>query len=226
MEHADYARFITTMLVILNPLGAVPVFLSVTSSQSRWRRNRTAGATALTVIACVLAAAIVSGEWLLRSFGINVPCFQVGGGILILLMAVSMLHAKSSRIQQTPGERREAEEHGSVGVVPLGTPLLAGPGSISTAIIYANKAKTWYDMGFLIGVSLLAGLCVWVVLRLAPTIGAFLGRTGINILTRLMGLVLAALGHQVHNRRPRAVAAGLGGGGRRRRARWPGNRVR
>lgn len=193
MEHwSDYVRFATAIFVILNPFGAVPVFLGVTASQTPERRNQTALAAALTT-AGVLVGSILAGEWVLRLFGINVPCFQVGGGILILLMAVSMLHAKSSRVRQTPQERREAEEQESVGVVPLGTPLLAGPGSISTAIIYANKANTWFDTGFLLATSLLAAACVFVVLRLAQPIGMALGRTGINILTRLMGLVLAAV---------------------------------
>ena len=170
----------------------MPVFLGLTASQHRQHRNRTAAAAALT-IACVLVISVLSGEWVLRMFGINVPCFQAGGGILILLMAVSMLHAKSSRIQQTPGERRAAEEQELIGVVPLGTPLLAGPGSISTAIIYANKATSWFDTGFLVAICLAAALCVWIVLRLAEPIGTALGRTGINIMTRLMGLILAAV---------------------------------
>ena len=80
-----------------------------------------------------------------------------------------------------------------MGVVPLGTPLLAGPGSIITAIIYANKAGTWFDTGVLLAASVFAAVCVWLVLRLAHPIGVALGRTGINILTRLMGLVLAAV---------------------------------
>ncbi len=193
MEHwADYVRFVTAILVILNPLGAVPIFLGLTVNQSRQRRNQTAAAAALT-IACVLVVSVLSGERALRLFGINVPCFQAGGGILVLLMAISMLHAKSSRIQQTPAERRAAEEQESVGVVPLGTPLLAGPGSISTAIIYANKATSWFDLGFLVAICLFAALCVWIVLRLAEPIGVALGRTGINIMTRLMGLILAAV---------------------------------
>jgi multiple antibiotic resistance protein len=191
-QWSDYVRFVTAIFVILNPIGAVPVFLGVTVNQSASRRNQTALAAAATT-ACVLIGSILAGEWMLRLFGINVPCFQVGGGILILLMAVSMLQAKSSRVRQTPQELREAEEHESVGVVPLGTPLLAGPGSISTAIIYANKATTWFDTGFLLATSLFAACCVWLVLRLAQPIGVALGRTGINILTRLMGLILAAV---------------------------------
>ncbi len=190
---SDYLRFVTAIIVILNPIGAVPVFLSVTANQSLPRRNQTAWVAAVTV-ALVLVSSILSGEWVLRCFGINLPCFQTGGGILILLMAVHMLQARSSRIRQTPEEtRRAVEEQESVGVVPLGTPLLAGPGTISTAIIYANKAATWFDTGFLIAISIFAAICVWIVLRLAGPIGTALGRTGINILTRLMGLILAAL---------------------------------
>ena len=193
MEHwSDYVRFVTAILVVLNPLGAVPVYLGVTGGLTPLRRNRAAMAAAMTV-AIVLMTSVLSGEWVLRAFGINVPCFQVGGGILILLMAVSMLHARSSRTRQTPEETRAAADQDSVGVVPLGTPLLAGPGSISTAIIYANKASTWRDTCFLVAISLLAAICVWIVLRMAQPIGEVLGRTGINILTRLMGLILAAV---------------------------------
>jgi multiple antibiotic resistance protein len=189
---SESARYLAAILVILNPIGAVPVFLGVTAGQSRTRRNQT-GRTAALTVAVVIVVSLVVGEWLLRAFGINLPCFQVGGGILILLLAVHMLHARHSGLKQTPEEALEAEEHESVGVVPLGTPLMAGPGTINTAIIFVNTAKTLLELGMLVAASLLAALCVWVVLRLAQPIGAALGRTGINILTRLMGLVLAAV---------------------------------
>ncbi len=191
-QFTDSARFLVAILVVLNPIGAVPVFLGVTANQSKKRRNWT-GVTAALTVTLVIISSILVGEWLLRAFGINLPCFQVGGGIMILLLAVHMLYAQESRMKQTPEEAREAEEQQSVGVVPLGTPLLAGPGSISTAIIYANAAKNWMEIGLLLATSLFAGGCVWLVLRLAEPIGGALGRTGINILTRLMGLVLAAL---------------------------------
>lgn len=180
------------MLVLLNPIGTVPVFLGVTAGQSPQRRNKT-GRTAALTVATVLIVSILVGEWALRAFGVNLPCFQVGGGILILLLAIHMLQARHSEIKQTPEEAREAEEHESVGVVPLGTPLMAGPGTISTAIIFANTATTWFDVGLLIATSFFAAACVWLVLRMAEPIGTALGRTGINILTRLMGLVLAAV---------------------------------
>lgn len=189
---SDGARFLAAILVTLNPIGAVPVFLSVTAGQSRKQRNKTIRLASMTVAAVIMVSMVV-GEWLLHAFGINLPCFEVGGGVLILLLAVHMLHARHSEMKQTPEEAREAEAQDSVGVVPLGTPLMAGPGTISTAIIFANAAKGWFGMGALIVASLVAASCVWFVLRMAEPIGAALGRTGINVLTRLMGLVLAAL---------------------------------
>jgi len=180
------------MLVLLNPIGAVPVFLGVTANQPRDRRNRTALITAVTV-GVVIIASVLLGTSVLRAFYIDLPSFQVGGGILVLLMAVNMLQAKQSRLKQTPAEAREAEEQDSVGVVPLGTPLLAGPGTISTAIIFAQESPTTLDYGLLIATTFAVGGCVWLVLRIAEPIGVALGRTGINILTRFMGLVLTAM---------------------------------
>jgi multiple antibiotic resistance protein len=180
------------LFVIVNPIGAAPVFLTMTSNWPAAQRKRTALSAGLTV-ACVLVGSVLAGEWVLRLFGIDVPCFQVGGGILVLLIAVSMLHARPSRAKQTPEEARQAEEQETAGVVPLGTPLLAGPGTISTAIIYAQAAKTMWETAMLIAASLIVALCAWTALRLADPIGALLGRTGINIVTRLMGLILAAV---------------------------------
>jgi multiple antibiotic resistance protein len=189
---SDYMRFLTALFVILNPFGAVPIFLGITSGLSRKRRNQTTLTVACTV-AVVISGSILVGEWVLRLFGINVPCFQVGGGILVLLMAVSMLHARPGRTRHSPEDMREAEEMSAIGVVPLGTPLLAGPGTISTAIIFANKAETWLQTGLLILISCFVAACVWIILRMAENIGIVLGRRGINILTRFMGLILAAV---------------------------------
>ena len=189
---SETVRYLAAMFVLLNPIGTIPIFLGVTSNLSTQRRNQTGRTAALTVFA-VLTISILVGEWALHAFGINVPCFQVGGGILILLLALHMLQARHSELKQTPEEALDAEANESVGVVPLGTPLMAGPGTISTAIIFANTAKTWMHVSFLIAASLFAALCVWGILRMAEPIGRALGRTNINILTRLMGLVLTAV---------------------------------
>ncbi len=188
----DYMRFFAAALVLLNPIGAVPIFLSLMTNQTTMRRKQAALSASITVCA-VLVCSLLGGEWVLRMFGINLPCFEVGGGVLIMLMAVSMLNARQGRTRHTPEEAKEAEEAASVGAVPLGTPLLAGPGSISSAIIFAKDAQNWFDTGMLVALCFLTAVCVWIVLRLAEPIGTALGRTGINIMTRLMGLVLAAI---------------------------------
>ncbi len=193
MTHwSEYVRFVTAMFVVVNPVGAVPIFLGLTREQPAVVRNRAALIASLTT-ATLLALSVIRGEWLLELFGIDVPCFQVGGGTLLLLIAVSMFHALPSRAKHAPEEVREAEERETVGVVPIGTPLLAGPGAISTAIIYAHKATNWLDVAFLVSVCLFVAACAWIALRLGNRIGRILGRTGINIVTRLMGLILAAV---------------------------------
>jgi multiple antibiotic resistance protein len=189
---SDYMQFVTALFVILNPFGAVPIFLSMTSSQSIRRRNQT-GLTVACTVGVLICGSILVGEYALRLFGINLASFEVGGGILVLLMAVSMLNARQGRTRHSPEEMREAEDTTTIGVVPLGTPLVAGPGTVSTAIIFANKSETWLQTCMLLLISCFVALCVWLILRMAEYIGIMLGRRGINILTRLMGLILAAL---------------------------------
>jgi multiple antibiotic resistance protein len=193
IEHwSEYLRVLTAMFVIVNPLGAIPMYAGLTSEQPAALRRRTARVAALTA-AAILGGAVLAGEWMLLFFGIDVYCFQVGGGILLLMIAVAMFHAKSSRAKTTPEETHEAENRDAVGVVPLGTPLLVGPGAISTAIIYAHKSESLLDTGVLLGACFCVAGCVWITLRMADRISAALGRTGMNILNRLMGLILAAV---------------------------------
>jgi multiple antibiotic resistance protein len=189
---SEYAEIVTALFVIVNPLVAIPLFVSLTGGYSEAERRHTSQVTAFTV-AVVLVGAVFLGEPLLDTFGISIASFRVGGGILLLLMAIAMLQALPSRVQQAPEEATEAREKESVAVVPLAIPLLAGPGAISTVIIYAHQAATWFDTLFLILASLFVASAVWIALALANSIGTVLGKTGINIVTRLMGLILAAL---------------------------------
>lgn len=181
-----------SLLAILNPLGAIPLFLGLTEGMDGEARRRT-GQSAAFAVAVVLVVAVWFGQTILEVFGVRIASFQVGGGILALLMAIDMLQARVSASKQTREEAREAGTRPSVGVVPLGIPLLAGPGSISLAIVGAEQAAGGTEMIGLTGVVLLLGVVILVVLRLADPIGRILGRTGINIITRLMGLVLAAV---------------------------------
>jgi multiple antibiotic resistance protein len=181
-----------SLLAILNPLGAIPLFLGLTEGMETSSRRRTGRAASLAV-AIVLATAVWSGQDILEIFGVRIASFQIGGGVLALLMAIDMLQARLSPAKQTREEAREAGSRDSVGVVPLGIPLLAGPGSISLAIVGAEQAPGTAEMVALTVTIVLLGLVTWGVLRAADPIGRVLGRTGINIITRLMGLVLAAI---------------------------------
>ena len=186
----------TAVLVIVNPIGAVPLYVTVSSGQSQLERSRVARLTAFSV-AIVLTASCVAGESLLSFFGVSMAAFRVGGGILVMLTAIAMFHARLSWSKATPEETREAEQKSGVAVVPLAIPLLSGPGAISTVIIFANQSSNWSDKGFLIAACVMVSLVVWITFRMAMPIGAWLGKTGINIVTRLMGLLLAAIAVEI-----------------------------
>ena len=181
-----------SLLAILNPLGAIPLFLGLTEGMETTGRHRT-GRSASMAVAIVLVTAVWFGQDILEIFGVRIASFQIGGGVLALLMAIDMLQARLSPAKQTREEAREAGSRESVGVVPLGIPLLAGPGSISLAIVGAEQAPGMAETVGLTLTIVLIGLTTWAVLRAADPIGRVLGRTGINIITRLMGLVLAAI---------------------------------
>jgi len=199
-----YLKIFTALLAIVDPIGSIPIFLSVTDQQGTQERKRTARVAAFTM-AAVLAGACVFGDSVLRLFGVGLPSFRVGGGILLLLMAIAMFHAEYSRSRQTPEEAAEAGERagGGVGVVPLAIPLLSGPGAISTVIIYTAQGEGPAHLAFMVAGSALLGLAVWVSYLLAIPIGSRLGRTGINIVRRLMSLLLAAIAVEF-------IAGGLG----------------
>ncbi|MGB9429847.1 MAG: YchE family NAAT transporter [Gammaproteobacteria bacterium] len=198
---AEYLKFFAGLLAILNPIGVIPIFINLTQNQTAKERYRTAF-TAATTVGVVLAVALLAGELILNFFGISIASFQVGGGILILLNALSMLQANVGPTRQTAEEAQETQEKEQVAVVPLGVPLTAGPGAISTVILYGHKPALFgrYII-LLIGIVMVA-IIVWLAFRLAPLISRALSRTGINIVTRLMGLIMAAIGIEF-------IAAGL-----------------
>ena len=199
---AEYFKIFTAILVIVNPIGVLPLFVSMVRNQSEQDRRRIARLTAFSV-AIVLAAACLFGESVLHIFGVSIASFRVGGGILVMLIAISMFHAQLSWSKATPEETREAEEKADIAVVPLAIPLLSGPGAISTVIIFADQSPAWAHIGFLVATCVMVAIAVWISLRMAIPIGAWLGKTGINIVTRLMSLLLAAIAVEI-------IAGGLG----------------
>jgi multiple antibiotic resistance protein len=180
------------LVVIVNPLLAVTAYAALTDGEDLLQRRATAQRAALTV-ALVLSASALGGESLLKLFDISLPAFKVGGGILILLMAIAMLHARQSGARHTEQEADEAQGKAQVGVVPLGIPLLAGPGAISTVIIYSHSGLGWMHQALLLAEIWFIGGLVWLALHLGEDLTRVLGTTGLNIASRVMGLLLAAI---------------------------------
>ena len=192
LDFAEYLKIFVGLLAIVNPFGAIAIFISITADENSSQRRKTINQAAYGV-SIILLVALFFGEWLLQFFGITIDSFRVGGGILILLMAIAMLQAKTSLVRQTEEEADESVAKESVAIVPLAMPLLAGPGAISTVILAAHKASSIpHYMVIAVGIILLS-LVIWGVLRLSPWITERISATGINIFTRIMGLILAAI---------------------------------
>lgn len=190
----DYLRFAVTLTAVVDPFLAIPFFLSFTSSQGAAVRHRLARMVAVTVF-IVLAVAVFIGEALLDLIGASLPAFRVGGGLVLLLMALAMLNAQAGGVRQTKAEAAELEEGELRGVVPLAIPLLAGPGAISTAIIAAEGGGIAHQLVLVLCIVVVCAV-VWLTLRAAHRVAARMGTTGMNIATRILGLLLAAMAVQ------------------------------
>ena len=188
----DSLKVFVALIALINPLGVLPMFISLTQDFSAVQKQRAIRTAAFTVVAVVAISALL-GENIIRFFGISTASLQVSGGLLILLMALNMLNAQPGGAKTTAEERDEAEHKNAIGVVPLGIPLLTGPGAMSTVIVMAHNAKQPMDYAAIIGSGVVIAILVWLTLQMAQPIARTLGRTGINIATRIMGLLVAAV---------------------------------
>ncbi len=195
----DFKPLITLMAVV-NPLACVPFFIHYTQGFTRAQRQRTILVSSFTAFAVIAASALL-GLQILEFFGISLASFQVGGGMLLLTSALSMLNAQPAEARANADEVQDAETRATMGasiaVVPLAIPLLTGPATMSTVVIYAEKAKTMLQLGTLVGYGVVIGLATALCFAMAPPIARVMGKTGINVMTRLMGLILAALAVEV-----------------------------
>lgn len=191
----EYVNIFVTLVAIVDPLGAVPIFVSLTSDQSPQARRWTAWITAFTV-ALVLIGSAWFGGYLLGFFGISISSFRIAGGILLLMMGISMLHAQSNYGVRRPGEAAQEPEKDSIAVIPLAIPLLSGPGAISSMTIFSYRDRTWTHLAVLTGISILVAGVTGATLRLSQPISRMLGKTGVNVAVRLMGLLLSAVAVQ------------------------------
>ncbi|HEU4352401.1 MAG TPA: MarC family protein [Burkholderiales bacterium] len=203
----EYLRFVVTLTAVLDPFLAVPIFVSVTTGERSAAKQRLTNVVTLTVF-LVLAGSALFGERLLRMMGASLPAFQVGGGLVLLLMALAMLAAQAGEIRQTRAEARELKSREYSGVVPLAVPLLAGPGAISTTIIAAQAGGILHNAVLALCIAFVC-LLLWVMLRLAHAIAGRMGTTGLNIATRLLGLLLAAIAIQTMAEGLRVLFPGL-----------------
>ncbi len=196
LDWVAYTKFFLALIVIVNPIGTVPLFVSMTAEHGDRDRKNIARVASLSV-GIVLILAAIAGEHLLAFFGISIASFKVGGAILILLMAISMMHASPTGEKQTKEEAREAVDKESIAVVPLAIPLLAGPGAILTTIIYAAGFRSLAHTGLISLCCVLVALVTWIALRVATPVSRWLGTTGVNIAIRIMGLLLAAVAVEI-----------------------------
>lgn len=190
LEYTEYTKFLVALIAIVNPIGIVPIYITMTADATSPERARIAK---IVVIAAttILLISLFFGEMILSFFGISINSFRVGGGIMLLLMAISMLQTSHGNIKQN----RDLVEHTgeSIAVVPLAIPLLAGPGAISTVIINAYKGHGIMHYTFMASNILILGTILWLLFKVMPWIEERISPLGINVSTRIMGLILAAI---------------------------------
>ena len=198
LSGVDPLKQLITLLAVLNPIGVIPFFIHFTRNLNPAQRRRTIWVSSLTVFA-VIAVSALAGLRLLEFFGISLASFQVGGGILLLINAVQMLNAEpaDSNPREVAAASQRVDVGDSVAVSPLTIPLLTGPATISTMVIYAQQTRGWTDNAVLVGYGVVGGAVTFAAFAGAERISRLLGETGINVLTRIMGLVLAAVGVEI-----------------------------
>ncbi|KJY72725.1 YchE family NAAT transporter [Vibrio nigripulchritudo] len=192
-EIAIYLQFFLGLIAAVNPVGIMPIFVSLTGHMSPEEKVKTA-TTANIAVAVILIVSLLAGQALLDMFSISLDSFRIAGGLLLMSIAFSMMSGKLGEDKQNKQEKSEYVSREQIGVVPLAMPLMAGPGAISSTIVFGARYPTWMDTFAIAGTVIIFAFCSWLLFRSAPFIVKFLGQTGINVITRIMGLILAALG--------------------------------
>jgi len=191
----DILKTLIAIVVLINPLEGIPLFLAKTSAMSDTARMTVARKASLTVLVLLLGA-MAGGKAILYLFGIQIATFTIAGGIIILLIALKMV------LESPKPDTPSAGPAGDFAIVPLGTPLLAGPGPISSVIVFSSKGigqhgPIWISDVILLFLIAVSALVTYLSLRTALPVGRWLGPTGINVLTRLAGILVAAIALQM-----------------------------
>lgn len=190
LDFTEYSKIFLSLFAILDPIGIIPIIIAFTIGLTPAKRARVGRMASLSVVGILLVALLV-GELMLEFFGISIHSFRVAGGILLLLMSITMLFGNKDT--PTPDETNDGDATSSIAIVPLSTPLLAGPGAISTVILDAHKGHGVGHYAILSLEIAMLGFIVWLTFLIAPWISQRLGRVGSSVFSRLMGLLLAAI---------------------------------
>jgi multiple antibiotic resistance protein len=186
---------LSSVFFLVDPFAVIPVFLSMTPGDPAPKRRQTARTAAVTCF-IVLAAFAAAGGLIFKVFGITLAAFKIAGGVILVMIGLEMLQARKSGTKQSPEEAAEGAAREAIGVIPLGIPMLAGPGAISTVMILMGDSRRWWQFAVVFTVIALTSLVSYSVLSAADRVGRYLGETGIRIMTRLMGLLLTAVAVQ------------------------------
>lgn len=197
----EIGKLIVAFLVLINPFSALSLYLDLTHDHSTKERRRIARTAAVAVFA-VISVFALTGGMLLKVLGISVGSFQVGGGILVLLIAIAMMNGNDNPAKKNIGAEQEAEQLANrnakaIAVVPIAIPITIGPGGISTVIIYASAAKSYSDIALIIAAGFLVSAICYGILVVAGRVSKRLGATGLTILNRIMGMMLAAVSVEI-----------------------------
>jgi len=200
LQHSVYVRFsllaLSSIFFLVDPFAALPTFLAVTQGVDKARRKVMARKASLTAWV-VLSAFAIAGQYIFKMFGITLPAFELAGGVILLLIGLDMLQAKRSATQEASGETEDAATKDDAGIVPLGIPMLAGPGSITAVMVLVGQVEDhpWRMVAILAAIFITAAIC-YLVLGNSDKVSNVLGDTGVRILVRIMGLLLVALAMQ------------------------------
>jgi multiple antibiotic resistance protein len=194
----DLVKPLVALLALVNPIGAVPFFIHFTQHLTPAQRRNTIRVASFSAF-MVIAVSALAGLKLLDFFGISVASFQVGGGLLLLINSLQMLSAQqvASKQSDVSAGDEKADTGASIAVVPLTIPLLTGPATISTMVIYAGRTHHAWELAVLVGYGVVVGVATFICFSLAGRIARLIGRVGINVMTRLMGLILAAVAVEI-----------------------------
>ena len=197
--NSTYVKFsllaLSSIFFLVDPFAAIPSFIAITSGVDAARRRRMAWKASLTCF-IVLTSFALAGQFIFSLFGIKLPAFEIAGGLILLLIGIDMMEAKRSPTQESQEETQEAAAREDSGIFPLGIPMLAGPGAISSVMVLVGQAPDHWQMLAILGSITLTAFLSYLVLSAADRIRVFLGETGIRILVRIMGLLLVALAMQ------------------------------